>query len=85
MKKVEFFFFVVVSVENTVFSQLYKSSQIWNFPGTGKENEKKIIIRLNFAFHNVSKHNKCSLYVKFAPMIDTMFLFTKIYLYIEEL
>lgn len=31
MKKVEFF-----SVENTVFSQLYKSSQIWNFPVTGK-------------------------------------------------
>lgn len=42
-------------------------------------------IRLNFAFHNVSKHNKCSLYVKFAPMIDTVFLFTKIYLYIEDL
>lgn len=38
MKKVEFFFF---SVENTVFSQLYKSSQIWNFPVTGKLKEIK--------------------------------------------
>lgn len=54
MKKVEFFFFVVVSVENTVFSQLYKSSQIWNFPVTGKENEKnnnnKIKLRISQCF-----------------------------------
>lgn len=29
--------------------------------------------------------NALFFYVKFAPMIDNMFLFTKIYLYIEEL
>lgn len=54
MKKVEFF-----SVENTVFSQLYKSSQILDFFSSNwKVKEKKIRLKL----HNVSKHNKCSFF-----------------------
>lgn len=87
MKEVEFFFCFFFQSKIQCFHNCIKVPKFGIFPAAGKTEKKKKEnkIRLNFAFHNVSKHNKCSLYVKFAPMIDTVFLFTKIYLYIEDL
>lgn len=74
-------------VKNTVFSQYcikvpkFGISSNWKI----KEIKQNNIVENSHFTINVSKHNKCSLYVKFAPMINAKFIFTKIYLYIEEL